>query len=68
MPILGEEDCLVGEFIKDEEVLMFNLASTEIWVKVKMFMTLKSYLIEAELDLRQVGAFSDGHCRRRHLG
>ena len=26
--------------------------SDDIWVKVRMFMTLKSYLVEAELDMK----------------
>ena len=32
--------------------MLFELDSQELWVKVRLFMTLKSYLVEAELDLK----------------
>lgn len=31
---------------------MFNLDSDEIWLQVRFFMTLKSYLLEAEVELK----------------
>ena len=38
--------------MRDNDHLVFTVDSDDMWVKLKLFMTLKSYLLEAELDLK----------------
>ena len=42
----------VGEFIVDNEQIIFEIESYDIWVKVKLQMVELHNLIEAEMDLK----------------
>ena len=42
----------VGEFIVDNEQIIFEIDSYDIWVKVKLQMVESHNLIEAEMDLK----------------
>ena len=42
----------VGEFIVDNEQILFEIESYDIWVKVKLQMVELHNLIEAEMDLK----------------
>ena len=59
MVLFWQRNCLelpdkgkVGEFIVDNEQILFEIESYDIWVKVKLQMVELHNLIEAEMDLK----------------
>ena len=42
----------IGDFLRENEHLMFKLDSIDMWIHVKLFMVQGKYNIDAEMDLK----------------